>query len=73
METCPKCGSKLEQDNYNHNYDSSLLLFYPRQRKVARKQTIIFKDPLDGELYEIWKCTNCLHSWDSLEEGIDKK
>lgn len=47
--------------------------FYPFQKRWASKLSISFKDPDDGEIYQIWKCTECHYTWDSLEPQYQKE
>jgi hypothetical protein len=69
LDLCPGCGCNLDLGSIPPEWVS----FYPFQKRWARKQSIVFKDPHDGELYEIWKCTECKYTWDSLENSDDKE
>jgi hypothetical protein len=74
LDLCPQCGCSLGIESIPPDWIS----FYPLQKRWAIKQSIIFKDPLDGELYQIWKCSECRYTWDSLdikenEDSLDKK
>jgi predicted nucleic acid-binding Zn-ribbon protein len=67
LDLCPRCGSNLDVREVPPEWAS----FYPDQKRWNRKQKIKFRDPLDGEVYEIWKCTDCGHTWEDGETEND--
>jgi len=63
-DLCPKCGANLDLGQVPPEWSS----FYPDDKRWARKIRIKFKDPIDGEVYFIWKCGDCNHTWDDFVE-----
>jgi predicted RNA-binding Zn-ribbon protein involved in translation (DUF1610 family) len=67
LDLCPQCGCNLDLREVPPEWS----LFYPDQKRWGRKQVIKFRDPEDGELYQIFKCVECGHTWDPSEESSD--
>lgn len=65
LDLCPHCGCNLDLGSVPPEWSS----FYPDQKRWARKQRIKFKDPEDGEIYQIFKCSDCGHTWDDFDKG----
>lgn len=64
LDLCPRCGCNLDLKGVPPEWSS----FYPDQKRWARKQVIKFRDPEDGEVYEIYKCADCKYTWDASDE-----
>lgn len=69
FDPCPRCGYNLDLGPVPPEWSS----FYPDQRRWKRKQGLKFVDPIDGEEYEIWKCSNCGHTWDGDTEKVKRE
>jgi hypothetical protein len=68
LDLCPKCDANLDLGPVPTEWSS----FYPDDKRWARKARLKFKDPTDGEVYFIWKCSDCNHTWDDyVEEEIN--